>query len=83
MSWYPALGKGPRVWPAVCPGSKSSQLRLLKHARQLPCNAMQVAYRGAKVHVPSCRTHASCRGPSTYKQADPSFLSYIRAQPMI
>ena len=54
MSWYPALGKGPRVWPAVCQGSKSSQLRLLKHTHQLPCNAMQDAYmsRGPKVREP-------------------------------
>ena len=50
MSWYPALGKGPRVWTAVYQESKGLQLRL-EHTRQLPCNAMQVAYmsRGSKV----------------------------------
>ena len=29
--------------------------------------------KGSKIHDPALRTHASCRGPSTYKQADPSF----------
>ena len=31
--------------------------------------------RGSKVHDTAC---ASCLGPNTYKQADPSFSSHIR-----